>query len=218
MRVAGAIGVGYLLGRRRKLRTATVMAVAAAAGGTSVGRTALRRGAKQLVTSGVLDKVPPQVGEIVDAVRGDLLDAGKAAASAAVTNKIDSLTDSLHDAAERLRNPGAAVAEGAGTATGAARDTAEGAAGAARGAAEGAGAATGAARDTAEGAAGAARGAASGATRRLRGRGTGEFDEDDTYARDEAEEAEEAEETEAQRVPRQRTTARRRPIATRTRG
>src|SRR5262245_32400238 len=97
MRVAVAVGAGYLLGRRRKLRTATVMAIAGAASGTSVGRVALRRGAKQLVNSGVLDKVPPQVGEIVDAVRGDLLDAAKAAASAEVTSKIDSLTDSLHD-------------------------------------------------------------------------------------------------------------------------
>jgi len=158
MRVAVAVGVGYLLGRRRRLRTATVTAVAAAAGGTSAGRIALRRGAKQLVDSGVLDKVPPQVAEIVDVVRGDLLDAAKAAASAEVTRKIGSLTDSLHDRAERLRNP----------------------------AAEGAGAAAGSARDAAAGAAGAAQGAASGASRRLLRRGADseprhDEREDDTY-------------------------------------
>lgn len=161
MRAAVALGVGYLLGRRHKLRTATVMAVAAAAGGTSVGRTALRRGAQEFVNSRVLDKVSPQVGEIVDAVRGDLLDAAMAAASAEVTSKIDALSDSLQDRAERLRNPGATVAEGAGGAAGAARDTVRATAGAA---AE-------AARDTAAGAAGAASGAASGATRRLLRRG-----------------------------------------------
>ena len=37
MRAAAAIGVGYLLGRRRKLRTATFMAVATAVGGTTLG-------------------------------------------------------------------------------------------------------------------------------------------------------------------------------------
>ena len=154
MRAAVALGVGYLLGRRHKLRTATVMAVAAAAGGTSVG---------------VMDRVPPQVGEIVDAVRGDLLDAAKAAASAVVTSKIDSLADSLHDRAERLRNPGATVAEGAGAAAGAARDRAGATAGAA----------AGAARDTAAGAARAARGPASGATRRVLRRGTDSESRDD---------------------------------------
>jgi hypothetical protein len=116
MRVAGAIGVGYLLGRRHKLRTATIMAVAAAAAGTTVGGIAMRRGAKLLANSGVVDKMPSQLGEIVDTVRGDLLDAGKAAASAAVTSKIDSLSDSLHDRADRLRNVGATAADGAGAA------------------------------------------------------------------------------------------------------
>ena len=108
-----AIGAGYLLGRRRKLRAATVMAVATAVGGTSVGGIALRRGAKLLINSGALDTMPPQVADLVDVVRGDLLDAGKAAATAAVTNRIDSLTDSLHERAERIRNPEEAVAEGA---------------------------------------------------------------------------------------------------------
>ena len=48
-RTALAIGVGYVLGRRRKMRTATVLAVAAATGGIgSLGPAALRRGAKLL--------------------------------------------------------------------------------------------------------------------------------------------------------------------------
>lgn len=187
------LGVGYLLGRRRKLRTATVMAVAAAAGGTSVGRIALRRGAKQLADSGVLDKVPPQVGEMVDAVRGDLLDAVKAAASAEVTSKIDSLTDSLHDRAERLRNPGATIAEGADAAAGAARDTVGATAGAA----------TRAARDTPRATAGAARGAASGATRQVLRRRT------DSESRDDEREGRrrraEPARTGRERVPRQRS-------------
>lgn len=112
MRAATAIGIGYLLGRRKKLRTATLLAVATAAGGTAVGGPVLRRGMKMLGNADVLGKVSPQLGELADTVRGDLLGAGKAAAAAAVSNRVDSLTDSLHGHAERLRNPEAAVAEG----------------------------------------------------------------------------------------------------------
>jgi hypothetical protein len=161
-RAAVALGVGYVLGRNRKLRTAAMMAAATAVGGTSVGGLVMRRGAKMLVSSGVLDKVPSQLGDVVDTVRGDLIPAGKGAASAAVTSRIDSLTDSLHDRAERLRNPGAAVAEGAGAAG------------------EAAGGAAGKARRGASGAAGSA-------TRRLRGRGS----EEDEGAEGEDEGAEE---------------------------
>ena len=48
-------------------------------------------------------------------MRGDLVEAGKAAAVAVVTGRIDALTDSLHDRAESLRDPAAAAA-GAGEA------------------------------------------------------------------------------------------------------
>jgi hypothetical protein len=113
MRAATAIGIGYLLGRRKKLRTATLLAAATAAGGTAIGGPVLRRGMKMLGNSDVLGKVSPQLGELADTVRGDLLGAGKAAAAAAVSNRVDSLTDSLHGHAERLRNPEAAVAGGA---------------------------------------------------------------------------------------------------------
>jgi len=64
----------------------------------------------------MLGKVAPQLGEIAGTVRGDLLDAGKAAALAAVTGRIDSLTDSLHERAETFRAPAAKAAGGAGEA------------------------------------------------------------------------------------------------------
>ena len=54
--------------------------------------------------------------EIVDTIRGDLLDAGKAAAAAAVTSRLDSLTDSLHERAETLKNPEAAAGKAGETA------------------------------------------------------------------------------------------------------
>ena len=103
---AMALAFGYLLGRRRKLRMATMMAGGMAVGAVGgIGGIALRRGAKALGNTEMLSKVSPQLGEIADTVRNDLLDAGKAAAMAAVTGRIDSLTDTLHDRAETLRNP-----------------------------------------------------------------------------------------------------------------
>jgi hypothetical protein len=112
-----ALGVGYLLGRRRKLKTATVLAAAAATGGLgSLGGAALRRGAGKLGSSEALGTLGPQLGEIAETIRGDLLDAGKAAAMAAVSNRIESLSDSLHDRAASVREPAGAAADRAGEA------------------------------------------------------------------------------------------------------
>jgi hypothetical protein len=105
-----AIGAGYLLGRRRKMRLAAMLAAGAATGGLgSLGGKALQRGVKMLGSTEALGKFAPQLGELADTVRGDLIDAGKAAATAAVSNRIESLTDSLHERAEVVRDPGAAA-------------------------------------------------------------------------------------------------------------
>jgi hypothetical protein len=113
-----AIGVGYVLGRRRKMRVATALALGAATGGLGkLGPIALKRAGKFLSSTDIGGALGPQVGEIASTIRGDLLGAGKAAATAAVSGRIESLSDSLHDRAETLRNPGAAVA-GAGEAAG----------------------------------------------------------------------------------------------------
>ncbi len=117
---AVAIGVGYILGRRRKMRLATAIALGAATGGAArLWPVAMRQGAKMLGKADIAGALGPQVTEIVDTVRGDLLDAAKGAAAAAVTSRIDSLSDSLHDRAETLRNPEAAVGKAGETA----RDT-----------------------------------------------------------------------------------------------
>jgi hypothetical protein len=129
-RTAVAIGVGYYLGRRRKMRTATVMAVAAASGGLgSMGPAALKRGAKLLSSTELAGSLGPQVNDIVETVRGDLLDAAKAAATAAVTSRVESLSDNLHTRAETLRNPEAAVSEAGETVSGAGEKVASGAGG-----------------------------------------------------------------------------------------
>jgi hypothetical protein len=106
-----AIGVGYVLGRRRKMRVATALALGAATGGLGkLGPLALKRAAKYLGSTDIGGALGPQVGEIASTIRSDLLDAGKAAATAAVSGRIESLSDTLHDRAEALRNPEAAVA------------------------------------------------------------------------------------------------------------
>jgi len=116
--VALAVGVGYILGRRRKMRMATMIAIGAATGGlAALGPAVLKRGAKMLGSTDIASTFGPQVNEIVSTIRGDLLDAGKAAATTAVSSRIDSLSDTLHDRAEGFRNPEAAMA-GAGQAAG----------------------------------------------------------------------------------------------------
>ena len=112
MQTAAAIGVGYLLGRNHKFRTAALMAAGAAMGGGAVGGPIIRQGTKILGSAEVLEKVTPQLSALVDVVRGDLVSAGKAAATAAVSNRVDALTDSLHDRAERVRNVGGTAEEG----------------------------------------------------------------------------------------------------------
>jgi hypothetical protein len=110
-----ALGAGYLLGRRRKMRTAALLAAAAATGGVGgLGGMALRRGFKMLASTEALGKVGPELGEIATTVRNDLLDAGKAAATAAITGRIESLSDSIHERAETLRNPGGRLLGGGG--------------------------------------------------------------------------------------------------------
>jgi hypothetical protein len=107
-----ALGVGYVLGRRRKMRLTMMLAAAAATGGLGgVGGGALRRGMNMLGSTEALGKVSPQLAEIVDTVRGDLLDAGKAAAVAAATNRIGSLSDTLHERAQSIREPAEAMGE-----------------------------------------------------------------------------------------------------------
>ena len=105
-----AIGVGYILGRNRKMRLASMLAIGAATGAAAkLGPTALKQGTKYLGKTDIAGALGPQVTEIVNTVRGELLDAAKGAATAAVTSRIDSLSDNLHDRAETLRNPEAAV-------------------------------------------------------------------------------------------------------------
>lgn len=99
-----ALAVGYVLGRRRKLRTAVMLAGAAASGRAgSMGAAAIKRGMNVAGSSSTLGKLTPQLGGLSSTVRSELLKAGRAAAVAVVSDRIESLSDSLHQRTESLR-------------------------------------------------------------------------------------------------------------------
>lgn len=105
-RVALAVGVGYLLGRRRKFGKAAVMAAAMATGGIGgLGGAAVKRAVRTIGAGDALNKLSPELGAVGDRVKGELAGAAKAAATAAISNRINSLSDSLHDRASALQDP-----------------------------------------------------------------------------------------------------------------
>lgn len=97
--VALGIGAGYVLGRTHKMRWALVLGAAAATGklGSTPGKL-VQRGVTALGAS-------PELVKMADMVKGRLFDAGKAAAIAAATSRVDSLTDRLQGQTEALRRP-----------------------------------------------------------------------------------------------------------------
>ncbi|WP_432839639.1 hypothetical protein [Dactylosporangium sp. CA-092794] len=92
-----AAGVGYALGRRRKLRWAILLGAAAAAGRISGPGDILQRGLKTLGGSSELKRLTD--------LGGPLVSAAKDAARTAVTGQIDSVTGKLRDRADLLRKP-----------------------------------------------------------------------------------------------------------------
>jgi hypothetical protein len=105
---AVALGIGYLLGRRRRLRRAATLAAITATGSLSGASKALMsRGLKAVGSTELLGKLTPELGEIADTARTELLDAGKTAAMAMVTNRVESLSDSLRSRADVLKDPAA---------------------------------------------------------------------------------------------------------------
>lgn len=106
-KMALAVGIGYLLGRRRKLRTAVTLGAAAAVGRLSTDpQVLLRQGSKLLGAS-------PQLGQVAGLGK-PLATAGKTAAAAAVSHGIDSVGDRMRRKADALRasQEGGAAEEG----------------------------------------------------------------------------------------------------------
>ncbi|HET9893852.1 MAG TPA: hypothetical protein VFQ44_02860 [Streptosporangiaceae bacterium] len=103
LKIPLAVGAGYLLGRKRKMGLALAVAAGAATGsvGGIAGR-ALKFGGKQLASSDVMSKLSPELGKVAESVKGDLAHAGKTAAKAALTNRIDALANSMHERTQAL--------------------------------------------------------------------------------------------------------------------
>ncbi|MEU1685984.1 hypothetical protein [Micromonospora sp. NPDC005707] len=95
-RVALAVGFGYLLGRRKKMRTALTLAAAVAA-----GRASQRPGGLKQLGADLMN-VNPQLGGL-GKLGGPLATAGKAAATAAAGSGIDALSGKLRGSADALR-------------------------------------------------------------------------------------------------------------------
>lgn len=102
-----AVGAGYLLGRTHKTKLALGLAAVAATGKFGgVSGQLIKRGTKLLGSTDALGKLSPQLTEVTDVIRNDLVDAGKAAALTAVRGRIDRLSDRIQDQADTLREGG----------------------------------------------------------------------------------------------------------------
>ena len=99
LQITLAIMVGYVLGRRRKLRMAMLLGAAAAAGRVSSNPADLvSRGRKLVGGSPALDHL--------SGLARPLVDAGRAAARTAVSQRIESVSDRLRDRSDALRSMG----------------------------------------------------------------------------------------------------------------
>ncbi|PWR08881.1 hypothetical protein DKT68_14140 [Micromonospora acroterricola] len=96
-RIGLAVGFGYLLGRRRKMRTALTLAAAVAAGRASRDAGGLlKRGTDVLHSS-------PHLSSLTR-LGGPLVNAGRSAASAAAGSGVDALSGRLRSSADALRS------------------------------------------------------------------------------------------------------------------
>ncbi|MGW5681230.1 hypothetical protein [Nonomuraea sp. NPDC003754] len=190
-RVALAVIAGYYLGRRHKLGLAMALAAAGLASGMTRGEGGgglLQLGSKLLGES-------PELQQLTGRLRGELVEVGKAAAVAATSRQIDSLSSRLHDRAESLRQPGGG--RGADEQAGAEEQTGDG---------EG---------ERTAGGAGRSRGAEETTDRGAGGRAGPEADEEDQYDEDEYDYVEEPYDEEEQEPPEEEPTPpprRQRPV------
>ncbi|MFE0592718.1 hypothetical protein [Micromonospora echinospora] len=105
-RIGLAVGLGYVLGRRRRLRTALTLAAAVAAGRMSRDPAGLRK-------LGDLVQASPQLSNL-SRLGGPLVGAGRAAATAAVGSGIDAVSGKLRGRADALRGKATGSGDGSG--------------------------------------------------------------------------------------------------------
>jgi hypothetical protein len=106
-RLGLAVVAGYVLGRFHKMRWALTVAGLAGRGRLPGGSGGLlQQGVKVLASS-------PEVAKLTDEMRGRLIDAGKAAAVAAVSSKLDSLSEGLRERTDAMQATSTAGRAGA---------------------------------------------------------------------------------------------------------
>jgi hypothetical protein len=99
-RLGLAVTAGYVLGRMHKMKWALAIAAMVGRGRLcSASGGLLQQGAKALTSS-------PEFAKLTDDMKGRLVEAGKAAAVAAVSSKINSLSDGLRDRSDAIRAGG----------------------------------------------------------------------------------------------------------------
>src|SRR5262245_11580630 len=94
--IALAVGAGYLLGRRRRLRAALMLGAAAAVGRMTLDPQSLLKRGRQLLGSAT------ELGQVTELGK-PLTAAGKAAAAAAVSRGIDSVGERMQRRTDLLR-------------------------------------------------------------------------------------------------------------------
>lgn len=97
-RLATGVGIGYVLGRTHKMRLAFALAGAAVTRRSPGAGDLLQRGASMLGSSADLT-------QLTETVRGQLLQAARAAAVTAASNRIDSLNARLQQQAADRQEP-----------------------------------------------------------------------------------------------------------------
>ncbi len=90
-RVAIGVAAGYLLGRTRKMRLALMIAGAGITGARGVSPSALLKRGMSVLSS------VPEVAELAETAKSELLGAAKAATVAAATKRVESLSGRLQD-------------------------------------------------------------------------------------------------------------------------
>jgi hypothetical protein len=91
LRVATGVAVGYLLGRTRKMRLALMIAAAGVTGARGGSPAVLlKRGISQLGSI-------PEVAEIAETAKHELLDAAKAATVAAAAKRVEAISGRMQD-------------------------------------------------------------------------------------------------------------------------
>jgi hypothetical protein len=101
--IALAVGIGYALGRSRKMKLAITVA------GMLAGRRLSANPKELLERGGKLIEGSPAISKLTGEVRQNLMNVAKAAALNAASSKIDSVGENLTRRAESLRSPTASL-------------------------------------------------------------------------------------------------------------